>query len=64
MDRKGKKPKAKRDDGAAHPERSDTKTEARETLGRMAADARLQRERSGGGSPGSAQKGGRRDHRE
>ena len=48
MDRNGKKPKAARD--GSNPERSDQKTAARDTLGRMADDARVQRERAGGAS--------------
>ena len=52
MDRNGKKPKATRTD--SHPERSDTKTQARDTTSRMEADARVQRERGGNAAPGSA----------
>lgn len=48
MDRNGKKPKAARD--GSNPERSDQKAAARDTLGRMADDARLQHERAGGGT--------------
>ena len=59
MDRNGKKPKAARD--ASNPERSDQKAAARDTLGRMAADARLQRERVGGANVPS--KGTRQGHR-
>jgi hypothetical protein len=58
MDRNGKKPKAARD--ASNPQRSDQKSAARDTLGRMADDARLQRERSGVGSPA---KDSRKGHR-
>ncbi|AHG93682.1 hypothetical protein J421_6147 (plasmid) [Gemmatirosa kalamazoonensis] len=45
MDRNGKKPKAARD--ASNPQRSDQKNAARDVLGRMAADAQLQRARTG-----------------
>jgi hypothetical protein len=62
MDRNGKKPKAARTDGA-HPERSDTKTQSRDTLERMNADAVLQRERTGGRSAPAAPPGKRGGHR-
>jgi hypothetical protein len=45
MDRNGKKPKAAHE--ASTPQRSDQKAAARDTLGRMADDARMQRERAG-----------------
>jgi hypothetical protein len=45
MDRNGKKPKAAPD--ASNPQRSDQKAAARDTLSRMADDARAQRERAG-----------------
>jgi hypothetical protein len=51
MDRNGKKSKATR--AASNPERSDTKGATRDTLGRMADDARRQHERSGDPSVGS-----------
>jgi hypothetical protein len=59
MDRNGKKPKAARD--ASNPQRSDQKAATRDTLGRMAADARLQRDRAGGasGTPNDGRKGNR-----
>jgi hypothetical protein len=63
MDRNGKKQKATRVDDAAHLERSDTKTQTRDTLDRMNADARLQRERSGGSGAGAARKGKGSGHR-
>lgn len=46
MDRNGKKPKAV-PDPSLHPERSDTKSAARDTPGLSSADARLERERAG-----------------
>lgn len=60
MDRSGKKPKAARAD--AHPERSDTKTQSRDTLLRMSADAALQRERSGGSAAAAVPEGKRGGH--
>ena len=51
MDRNGKKKKAQPDPAAAHAERSDTKSQGRDTIGRMAADAKRQRERGGGETP-------------
>jgi hypothetical protein len=62
MDRNGKKPKAARADGA-HPERSDTKSQSRDTLERMNADAAIQRERSAGGAAAAVPKGRRGGHR-
>jgi len=59
MDRNGKKAKAVRTD--LHPERSDTKSQTRDALGRTAADAQAQRERAGAEGPGA--KGGRKGHR-
>lgn len=61
MDRNGKKPKAARV-ADAHPERSDTKTQARDTTERMNADAARQRER-GDGDAASTPAKGRRDGR-
>jgi hypothetical protein len=51
MDRNGKKPKAARTD--LHPERSDTKSQSRDVLGRTDADVRLQSERAGAERPGT-----------
>ena len=60
MDRNGKKPKAAVDP-SLHPERSDTKANARDTLAQAATDARLERERTAASdAPGSRGKGGRR----
>ena len=59
MDRNGKKPKAARD--ASNPQRSDQKAAARDTLGRMAADACLQRERASAANV--TPNGGRKGHR-
>ena len=47
MDRNGKKPKAARDEGA-HPERSDTKAQTRDVLGRADANPRDGRTAAGG----------------
>ena len=58
MDRNGKKRKATRD--GSNPERSDTKASSRDTLGRMADDARLQRERAG--DPSASSKGSRKSN--
>lgn len=63
MDRNGKKQKATRADDGAHPERSDTKTQSRDTVDRMNADARLQHERSGRSAAGAARKGKGSGHR-
>lgn len=60
MDRNGKKPKAARVEDA-HPERSDTKTQSRDTTERMTADAARPREQGGGGASTTAK--GRRDGR-
>jgi hypothetical protein len=59
MDRNGKKAKAARTD--LHPERSDTKSQARDALGRTAAEAQAQSERAGAEQRGA--KGGRKGHR-
>ena len=61
MDRNGKKPKAARTD--AHAERSDTKSQSRDTLQRMSADAAVQRERNGSGDASGASKGKRGGNR-
>lgn len=62
MDRNGKKPKAARTDGA-HAERSDTKSQSRDTLERMSADAAVQRTRAGSGPASGTPKGKRGGHR-
>jgi len=59
MDRNGKKAKAVR--GDTHPERSDTKSQTRDALGRTAADAQAQSERAGAEQRGA--KAGRKGHR-
>jgi hypothetical protein len=63
MDRNGKKQKAKPDPADAHAQRSDTKSQARDTIGRMQADARLQRERGRGTATPAPQGGGKKGHR-
>jgi hypothetical protein len=51
MDRNGKKPKAAAAD--THAERSDTKAQTRDELGKSDVDARAARDESGGASPRS-----------
>jgi hypothetical protein len=60
MDRNGKKPKAAAAD--THPERSDTKAQTRDELGRSEVDARAARDEGSGSSPRtkSGSKGQRR----
>ena len=60
MDRNGKKPKAAATD--THPERSDTKAQTRDVLGKAAVDARGARDEGSGASsrPKRESKGQRR----
>jgi hypothetical protein len=60
MDRNGKKSKAAPSPDAQHAERSDTKSHARETLGRIAADSRAPGANGGGGTEGRRAPGGRK----
>ena len=59
MDRNGKKPKAAAAD--THAERSDTKAQTRDELGKSDVDGRAARDAGSGASPRS--KGGSRDPR-
>jgi hypothetical protein len=59
MDRNGKKAKARRSGADTNSQRSDLKSQGRDVLGRVAADATGQRERGRGGNSGESPKGGR-----
>lgn len=59
MDRNGKKAKARRSGADTNSQRSDLKALSRDPIGRMVADADLQRERGRGTTPDAPPKGGR-----
>jgi len=61
MDRNGKKAKATHTD--LHTERSDTKSQSRDVLGRTADDARVQAERAAAGADRIGVKGARKGQR-
>ena len=59
MDRNGKKAKARRSGDDTNSQRSDLKSQSQDPIGRIVADAKLQRERGRGGNPAASPKGGR-----